>query len=95
MGTPWGQTWANFKQELNEHFYDYQKDIWENEENNAFDKFFLTFEMPFTVLRKVSDFDRPNERTLNMQDLFCYFYGQEIIVMLRLNDWLTSFSPYS
>jgi len=54
MGTPWGQTWANFKQELNEHFYDYQKDIWENEENNAFDKFFLTFEMPFTVLRKLT-----------------------------------------
>ncbi len=55
IGVSWSTTWSNFKQELSEHFSEYQRDIFENEENNAFDKFFLTFELPFTVLRKVSE----------------------------------------
>jgi sodium/potassium/calcium exchanger 6 len=54
MDITWGNTWATFQTEFTEHFQNYNKEIWENEENNAFDKFFLVMELPFTVLRKLS-----------------------------------------
>lgn len=54
MGTPWSQALANAKEELYDHFNSYQKDIWENEENNAFEKFFLACELPLTFMRKLS-----------------------------------------
>ena len=55
MGTSWSKALGNAKDELYEHFHGYQKDIWDNEENTSFDKFFLTCELPFTVARKVSE----------------------------------------
>jgi len=38
--------------ELKNHFADLKKDIFENEEINGFDKFFLVCELPFTMMRK-------------------------------------------
>mmetsp|Transcript_16387 Transcript_16387/g.20021 ORF Transcript_16387/g.20021 Transcript_16387/m.20021 type:complete len:901 (+) Transcript_16387:147-2849(+) len=40
--------------ELKTHFSDYVNDIFTNEENNAFDKFFLICELPFSIFRKLS-----------------------------------------
>ena len=67
MGTSWGQAYAVSKVELMNHFAEYNRDIWENEENNAFDKFFLAFELPFTALRKVS-YDEYKKMTADEND---------------------------
>jgi len=54
MGTSWGSAFVNAKQELITHFQDHNRDIWENDENTIFDKFFMTCELPFTIMRKLS-----------------------------------------
>lgn len=54
MGVSWGNAFATAKQEIGAHFSDYNDDIWENGENSMFDKFFMTLELPFTIMRKVS-----------------------------------------
>ncbi len=54
MATTWDVAAVNARDEFREHFEDYVNDIWENDENNAFDKFFLMVELPFTTMRKVS-----------------------------------------
>jgi Ca2+/Na+ antiporter len=54
MGVSWGNAFATAKQEIGAHFSDYNDDIWENGENSVFDKFFMTLELPFTIMRKVS-----------------------------------------
>jgi len=54
MGSTWGNAFATAKQEIGAHFRDYNDDIWENGENSIFDKFFMTLELPFTIMRKVS-----------------------------------------
>ena len=50
----WGNSFSGGWEEIKQHFRDYIKDIFDNEENNAFDKFFLVCELPFTFLRKIS-----------------------------------------
>lgn len=54
MGTSWGDSFATAKHELKTHFHNFYQDIWYNDENSFFDKFFLTVELPFTIMRKVS-----------------------------------------
>lgn len=54
MDISWGNSLSTGWTELTEHFSKYMEDIFENEENNAFDKFFLVCEFPFTFLRKLS-----------------------------------------
>jgi len=54
MSTSWLEAWIQAKKEFGDHFRAYWGGIWENEENNAFDKFFLICELPFTVLRKLT-----------------------------------------
>lgn len=54
LNIPWGVSLSQAWHEFTEHFVDYYKDIFANEENNKFDKFFLVCELPFTFLRKLS-----------------------------------------
>merc|ERR1712038_536924 len=54
MNTSWGLSLATSWHELTEHFADYFSDIFTNEENSAFDKFFLVVELPFSFFRKLS-----------------------------------------
>jgi sodium/potassium/calcium exchanger 6 len=54
MGTSWGTAIVTAKQELVTHFRDHNRNIWDNNDNTIFDKFFMTCELPFTIMRKVS-----------------------------------------
>lgn len=54
MNISWGHSLAASWDELVEHFTDYVSDIYNNEANNIFDKFFLTIELPFSILRKLT-----------------------------------------
>eukprot|EP00979_Chaetoceros_neogracilis_P005072 scaffold869_cov260-Chaetoceros_neogracile.AAC.3 len=52
MGTSWGTAIVTAKQELVTHFRDHNRNIWDNNDNTIFDKFFMTCELPFTIMRK-------------------------------------------
>ena len=49
----WSEAFSRNKRDVETHFSEYWRDIFEEEENNVFDKIFLVLEFPFTVLRKV------------------------------------------
>lgn len=54
MDISWGNSLSTGWTELAEHFSACYDDIFDNEENSAFDKFFLVVEFPFTFFRKLS-----------------------------------------
>eukprot|EP00551_Chaetoceros_affinis_P006604 CAMPEP_0203667180 /NCGR_PEP_ID=MMETSP0090-20130426/4062_1 /ASSEMBLY_ACC=CAM_ASM_001088 /TAXON_ID=426623 /ORGANISM="Chaetoceros affinis, Strain CCMP159" /LENGTH=914 /DNA_ID=CAMNT_0050531269 /DNA_START=322 /DNA_END=3063 /DNA_ORIENTATION=+ len=54
LNISWGNSLSTGWTELREHFAHCFNDIFENEQNNAFDKFFLVCEFPFTFIRKLS-----------------------------------------
>lgn len=54
MNISWGNSLSSGWDDLVEHFSDYCKGIFTNEENGFFDKLMLVCELPFTILRKLS-----------------------------------------
>lgn len=50
----WVDAFVRNKRELQTHFAEHWRDIFENEENNMFDKIFLVLEFPFTALRMLT-----------------------------------------
>lgn len=64
METTWKKSLNEAFADLKDHFGEYWNDIWENEENNAFDKFFLLVELPFTAMRMLTV-------TITSDDYYC------------------------
>ena len=54
LNISWGDSLSTGLNEFSQHFLDYFNDIFANSDNNVFDKFFLCWELPFTVLRKIT-----------------------------------------
>lgn len=50
----WTGAWHDGKEELRVHWREVYDDIFHNEENSWLDKFLLTAELPFTIMRKCS-----------------------------------------
>lgn len=50
----WNEALSENIEEFKEHWYDFFTDIYRNEENSVLDVVFLSVELPFTILRKVS-----------------------------------------
>ena len=80
LGTPWGVATVTARDEVREHFDEYINEIWENDENSALDKFFLMVELPFTALRKVSQF--------HAGLVYNLFYLDSIIFLPSEFEWL-------
>ena len=49
----WSDAFSRNKRDVVTHFSEYWRDIFDDEDNNIFDKIFLVLEFPFTVMRKV------------------------------------------
>ena len=49
----WRGAWHDGKQELIVHFWEYWRDIWEDDESGTLEKFLLVCEFLMTVARKV------------------------------------------
>jgi len=54
LAVGWSEAFSRNKRDVETHFSEYWRDIFEEEENNIFDKIFLVLEFPFTVLRKLT-----------------------------------------
>ncbi|KAL7542704.1 hypothetical protein ACHAXR_012088 [Thalassiosira sp. AJA248-18] len=51
----WGEAWSSNLQEFIDHWRDFFTDIYNNEENSILDVILLSVELPFTIVRKLTN----------------------------------------
>lgn len=51
----WKEAWSSNIQEFTDHWHDFFTDIYKNEENSVLDVILLSVELPFTIVRKLTN----------------------------------------